>query len=204
MNIKKLLSATLLIVFFVGSMLYSYNVFAATSGGPTGTPTFENPIDYDDVEGVLSNVLDTIRGIVGILAVVMIVVGGILYITSGGDSGRIGIAKAAITAAIIGLAVAVAAPTFLFEIYNVLGGTTPAAAQGAKTLSAIALDVLKVLLGIVGTLSVLMLVVGGILYITAGGSDRADTAKKTIQYAIIGLIVAILSLVIVTQVARIF
>lgn len=203
MNIKKIILFTTF-AFFFGNLMF-LNVHAAPGPGPgSSSPSFQNPIAYDNVDDVLSNVLDTIRGIVGILAVVMIVVGGILYITSAGDSGRVALAKTAITAAIIGLAVAVAAPTFLFEIYNVLGGTTPAAAQGAKSLSAIALDVLKVLLGIVGTLSVLMLVVGGILYITAGGSDRADTAKKTIQYAIIGLIVAILSLVIVTQVARIF
>jgi hypothetical protein len=166
--------------------------------------SFRNPIGYNSVEDVLGNVLVAVQRIVGILAVVMIVIGGILYMTSGGDQGRVQLAKTAVTAAIIGLAIAVAAPTFLFEIYNVLGGTQPAAAQGAKTLSAILTDLLGVLLGIIGTLSVLMLVVGGIFYMTAAGdTDRIETGRKTILYAIVGLTVALISLVIVRTIAAV-
>lgn len=192
-------------LFIVGIFGFT-DVFAAETGdGSVGVGgSFTNPIGFSTVEGLLSNILTTIQSIIAILAVVMIVVGGILYITSGGDQGRVTLAKAAVTTAIIGLAIAVAAPTFLFEIYNVMGGTQPAAAAGAKPLSEILLSVLQVLLGIIGTLSVLMLVIGGIMYMTSGGdSSRADTAKSTIQYAIIGLIVAILSLVVVSQVASI-
>lgn len=185
-------------------IIFSQDASAQLTGAQT---TFENPIKFDTVEDALGNVLTVIQGIVGVLAVLMIVVGGIIYITSGGDQGRVQLAKTAVTAAIIGFALAIAAPTFLFEVYNVLGqgANPPAAAQNAKPLSAIALDTLSVLLGIIGTLSVLMLVVGGILYLTAAGDQtRVDTARKTIQYAIIGLIIALLSLVIVTQIANVF
>lgn len=192
------------------SAIDDYSGSSSTSSSLAGTGSsstggsFTNPISFTTVDGLLSNILTTIQSIVAILAVVMIVVGGILYITSGGDQGRVTLAKTAVTAAIIGLAIAVAAPTFLFEIYDILGGTQPAAASGAKSLSVILFDLLQVLLGIIGTLSVLMLVVGGIMYMTSGGdSTRADTARKTIQYAIIGLIVAILSLVIVSQIINV-
>ena len=43
--------------------------------------------------------------IVGIIAVVMIIVGGIKYITSGGDSGNVTAAKNTILYAVIGLVV---------------------------------------------------------------------------------------------------
>lgn len=47
------------------------------------------------------------------------------------------------------------------------------------------------LIGFVATISVLALIWGGVRYTTASGSqDHAEGAKKTIQYAIMGLAVA--------------
>ena len=41
-------------------------------------------------------------------------------------------------------------------------------------------------------------VISGIMYITAGGSDRADEARKWLTYSIIGIIVALLGYVMTT------
>lgn len=50
------------------------------------------------------------------------------------------------------------------------------------------------LLGIVGVLSVLFIVYGGFLYVTsAGNKERIETAKKTLTYAIMGLVFVILA-----------
>lgn len=58
--------------------------------------------------------------------------------------------------------------------------------------------VINVLLYIVGAAAVIMLIVGGLRYITSGGDAQAATAaKNTIMYAIIGLIVALLAYAIV-------
>lgn len=57
----------------------------------------------------VSNVLMAIYGIVGILAVVMIVVGGVKYMTSQGDPGKIQSAKNTIMYSIIGLVIVLAA-----------------------------------------------------------------------------------------------
>ncbi len=47
------------------------------------------------------------------------------------------------------------------------------------------------ILGFVGMIAVLMLIWGGINYLTsAGDEDKARTGKKTIAYAIIGLVIA--------------
>jgi len=193
------------------SMAQSTTVFAEDGIQPSTsdkTITFKNPLSIDSVEGVLSNVLTVVQGIVGVLALVFIVVGGIIYITSAGDSGRTELAKKAITAAIIGLALAFAAPSLLRELYAVLGvgaKDIPDQAQTALTLTQIAMNVLKVLLGFIGALSVLMLVVGGIIYMSSAGDEgRSDMAKKTITYAIIGLIVALSALIIVKALAGVF
>jgi hypothetical protein len=61
--------------------------------------------------------------------------------------------------------------------------------------------VIQMLLGIIGVLSLLFLVVGGYQYLSAGfNTQLAERGKKTITYAILGLIIAILSYIIVTVV----
>lgn len=52
-------------------------------------------------------------------------------------------------------------------------------------------------LGFAAAIAVLFLIIGGILYVTAAGNtDRAKTARQTILYAVIGLIVIVLAFVI--------
>ena len=169
----------------------------------TATANMSNPLEFDTVEGVLNSVMGNLQGIIATLAVLFIVIGGLLYITSAGDSKKAEMGKAAMTAAMIGLVIAILAPSFLKEISIVLGWST-GSGGAAKTISEIAMDILKFLLGIIGALAIIMLVAGGIVYTTsAGDEDRVDMGKNMIKYSIIGLIVALLSLAIVRQVAEI-
>lgn len=56
----------------------------------------------------------------------------------------------------------------------------------------------NVLLFIIGAISVIMLIIGGIRYtISSGDSAAVTSAKNTILYAIVGIIVALLSYAIV-------
>lgn len=186
------------------------------SGSGTGMPPasstsieFANPLQYGTVEGVLDSILDTLRSIIVILSLVFIVIGAILYITSAGNDKQMTMAKGAITAAMIGLAIGLAAPSFLKEIGTVLGWDASVvnqdAVDGAQTLSQIARNVLDFLLSIVGILAIIMLVVGGIMYLTAAGNeDQLDSGKKIVKYSIIGIAVALASLVIVSQIANFF
>lgn len=63
---------------------------------------------YTDISltAVIRNLINVFSVIVGIVAVVMIVVAGFKYITSGGDSGNMTSAKNTLVYAIIGLVVA--------------------------------------------------------------------------------------------------
>ncbi len=63
-----------------------------TDGGGTG-----------GLDSILRKIIQIFSVIVGFVAVVMIIVGGIKYITSGGDSGNVSGAKNTIIYAIIGL-----------------------------------------------------------------------------------------------------
>ena len=52
----------------------------------------------------------------------------------------------------------------------------------------------NVLLFLIGAISVIMLIIGGIRYVVSGGDSTAvQGAKNTILYAIVGVIVAILA-----------
>lgn len=51
----------------------------------------------------LANVIELLSVLVGIIAVIMIIVGGLRYVLSSGDSGRVGSAKNTIIFALIGL-----------------------------------------------------------------------------------------------------
>lgn len=59
-------------------------------------------------------------------------------------------------------------------------------------------QITSVALGIIGAVSVIMLIWGGLRYIISGGDSKKITdAKNTILYAIIGLIIALLSYAII-------
>lgn len=54
--------------------------------------------------------------------------------------------------------------------------------------------VVNILLFLVGAISVIMLIIGGIRYIVSAGDQNAVTgAKNTIMYAIVGIIVAVVA-----------
>lgn len=73
--------------------------------------------------------------------------------------------------------------------------------EETKTASGVINAVIGWVLLLVGAIAVLFLVWGGIKYVTsAGNKDKAESAKQTITYAVIGLIVVILAEVIVSLV----
>jgi hypothetical protein len=62
-------------------------------------------------------------------------------------------------------------------------------------------SVTNTLLFLIGAISVIMIIVGGLRYTTSGGNSTSVTgAKNTILYAIVGLIIAILAFAIVNYV----
>ncbi|NTW14278.1 MAG: hypothetical protein HGA31_04600 [Candidatus Moranbacteria bacterium] len=182
---------------------------ATTASGST-TITFINPLNYDTVQEVLGVFLTYTQGVIVTIALVFLVLGGIMYIFSAGDEKRANSAKTMITAAMIGLAIGIAAPSFLKEIATILdwgNGTNniPAEVNAAPSLMTIASNVLNFLLAMTGILAILMIVVGGLMYFAASGDEkRADTAKNIVKFAVVGTAVALVSLIIVRTIAGFF
>jgi hypothetical protein len=67
-----------------------------------------------------------------------------------------------------------------------------------NTLGSILNTVINIFSIVVGAVSVIMIIVGGFKYITSGGSDQnVESAKNTIIYALVGLVIVVLAQVIV-------
>ncbi len=64
------------------------------------------------------------------------------------------------------------------------------------------LHMVEYLLMIVGGICVVMIMVGGVRYIVGSITENKDGGKQTIQYALIGLVVAFLSWFVVDQIQQ--
>lgn len=62
-------------------------------------------------------------------------------------------------------------------------------------------SVINILLTVVGIVSVIMIIIGGIKYVTsAGDQNQVSGAKNTILYAVVGLVIASMAFAIVNYV----
>jgi hypothetical protein len=179
---------------------------AAASGEST---SFTNPLEATTVEGLLTSILSAIQRIIVTLALVFVAIGALMILVSAGSPETVEKGKKAITMALVGLSLGIAAPSILKELAGILGWGTatplPANVTAATTLSVIALKVLNFLLGISGVVALIMLVIGAIMYLTsAGDEDRIDTGKKIFKNSLIGILIIMASMVLVRQIALFF
>lgn len=88
-----------------------------------GTITIERPenMQITDIGKLVSSAIQIAFIVAGILAFVFLVIGGIEWLTSGGDKGKTEIARNRITAALVGLAI-VAASWAIIQLISVFFG----------------------------------------------------------------------------------
>jgi hypothetical protein len=81
----------------------------------------------------------------------------------------------------------------------VKAGVTASGGKSSKTdIGGLIQTVVNVLLFLLGAIAVIMIVIGGIKYTTSNGdSSSVTSAKNTILYAVVGLIVALMAYAIV-------
>jgi type IV secretory pathway VirB2 component (pilin) len=78
--------------------------------------------DKAAIAALITRLTQIVTGIAGIVAVAMIVLGGVLYLTSGGSEEQRGKAKKTLTAAIAGLIITICAYAIIYVFANLLGG----------------------------------------------------------------------------------
>lgn len=111
----------------VGGTASATPVFAVDSSSKTaacgGLSELDNKQDCNNkgagVDNVVHVVVNLISFAAGIAAIIMILISGFKYITSAGDSGKVGSAKNTLIYALIGIAVAVSAQVLVrFVVSN--------------------------------------------------------------------------------------
>jgi hypothetical protein len=72
---------------------------------------------------------------------------------------------------------------------------------GATGLRGLVLTIVNYILGFLSIVAVMMIIYGGMLYVTAAGKqETVDKGKKILMYTIIGIVIIMLSFVIVNAV----
>ena len=74
------------------------------------------------LNGLLTSIINIFSAVVGVIAVLMIIVGGLRYITSGGDSGKVTGAKTTIIYALIGLVIVALSQLVVHFVLNQANG----------------------------------------------------------------------------------
>ena len=102
----------------------------------------------------------------------------------------------------LGLTSTTYADTNVCELENVAQSVRDAAGcndgGNVKSLPDVVLIILNIVIGLVGFIAVIFIIIGGISYMTSSGeSAKVEKAKKTILYAVIGLVICILASAIV-------
>ncbi|MCX6718728.1 MAG: hypothetical protein NTY81_04000 [Candidatus Staskawiczbacteria bacterium] len=92
-----------------------------------------NPLKYNDFSALLLGIAGAVGDLIAVLGGMMIVVAGILYLTSAGSPERMGTAKKALVYAIIGIAIGLAAKTIVGIIQGIIGVQAQPGASAALT-----------------------------------------------------------------------
>lgn len=155
----------------------------------------ETPVGNDTVTGT---VLPLVFGILGALSLLFVVIGGLRYTISSGDPQNTQKARETIIYALVGLFISISAFTITNYVLNnvrvdEVGEGGLVGPNGILTIAT------QQIVYITGVVSVIMVIYGGIKYIVSGGdSNGTKTARDTILYALIGLVIAISAQGIVT------
>jgi Type IV secretion system pilin len=88
-------------------------VLVSPASAATSAPT---------LTGVIDNLRNWLMGILATIATLFLTLGGLRYLTAGGDPGQVEKAKTALKSAAIGYALAVLAPLLVTILASVVGG----------------------------------------------------------------------------------
>ena len=80
----------------------------------------KNPIKTSDFAKIVENFLLWILSVAGVLTLFMLVLGGIMYMTAGGDEQKVATAKKVVTWTIIGLALILASYSIIKVLDQIL------------------------------------------------------------------------------------
>ena len=147
-----------------------------------------------DQELALDGILSLVFMVIALISLIVIVIQGIKYSLSSGNPEQTSSALRGIIYALVGLVVATSAWNIInFALDKVITDDIDATGTGSdSTVINLLSNIADVIVIIGSIIAIIMIIVGGIRFITSGGSsEQAGKAKNTIIYALVGLAVSI-------------
>ena len=143
---------------------------------------------------IVLNTVSMVLGVVGYLAIGLVIWGGIQYVTSQGDPGKAARGKKTVTNSVIGIVIVMTASI-------ISGAVSDIVKQSYNGTTSFFLGIFNQAALWTGIITALMVVWGGIQYIiSTGDPGKVTKAKNTIMYALIGLLIVIFAATIVNTV----
>ena len=116
--------------FLIFTLLLGSSLFFVEDAGATDFPTYEEGLGATKfnakgteitANGVIYKVVKFVLSFLAALAVVIIIINGFIYITSGGDEARVGVARTWLVYAIVGLIIVLLAWVVVRTISTLTG-----------------------------------------------------------------------------------
>ncbi len=104
-------------VFFYLALFFMHRSEVLAS---TPVVVVSNPGGSSNLSELVENVLSWVLSVAGSIALLMLVVGGIMYITSAGDEQKIAVSKKIITWTILGLVIILASYSIIVALDKIL------------------------------------------------------------------------------------
>lgn len=137
---KRLLSLTSAFVTAIGVGVLGFVAQAGAIGtisdGASSARGAQQPLNLFGNSGVFSEISSVLLFIVGAIAVIMIVIGGLRYVVSGGDASQVQAAKNTILYSLVGIIIAIlayAAVNFVINSFVPSGTNTDGTVNGSSS-----------------------------------------------------------------------
>ncbi len=146
---KKVIVSSLIALAGLGLVLFAAPVYAASCGDGTAageamcgaSQVGDSGTNSNTIYGTVKTIIDVMLFIVGIIAVIMIIWGGISYVLSAGATDKTKKARDTILYSVVGLVVAILAFALVQFVFSSLGGGnsgsgSPTSCPSGKTWNA--------------------------------------------------------------------
>ncbi len=108
---------------FVSGVLVLLPVFVLAADEISETADFSNPLKVTSIPTLVGTVIQKgLMGIVGSIGLLMMIVGGLMWLTAAGNAERIETAKKILLWSILGMAVIIGSYTVVSAIFQILPG----------------------------------------------------------------------------------
>jgi len=116
---KKIIVVFLVVLFLVPSMAIAQEGSGKTGGG--GTVKLDNPLGTDSPQELIGKIINAVLGVVGSIALLMFIYGGLVWMTAAGNAERVQKGKDILIWAALGIVIIFASYALVKFVFVSIG-----------------------------------------------------------------------------------